>query len=945
MPIPVLINDELDIEFNIPQFKTILRNLRKVSKIATNYPNKDQFKLDGIIGMDIIEPMNYSTIKVMNGKAYLFHNGIVPIGNFLNFLKEGQIIPLDNGCSGGTVTSNLCYQTVIAKAKAPSGKVEFVLEPKSKYYDPLEEMFPESEVERRLDNMFSCESLGIEDNQSQFDSDIIAEFEKNIQFRDGCYWVKLPWFPDRIKNVPSNHGVALKVLDRVVGKLSKANMYEEYLAVFREQEREGIIERILVDPKNFKDYVWIPHRPVFKTEEQATTKIRPVFNCSLKTNKQGCSLNEAAYPGINLMADLLEMILKFRVDRHVLLADIKKAFLMIKLQYQEDKNKFCFFLKEGNNLACFRYTTLIFGFNCSPFILNYVLKYHAQRFATDECTDMLLNNFYVDNLVKTSNSLEHLVKLYKESQVRMSEGNFSLKYNTNNSSLQELIVNDGNFVEHGAKTEKVLGYIYSPKKDSISINVDKINPQAATKREVLSETSKVFDPLPLCLPVTIRGHLLMRDLWVEKLTWDEEIPSEYQKIWKELSKDLCELGSLSFTRNVVDSDGPGSLYLFSDASKDNAYGFVAYLRQNGVCNNIFSKGKVVPVARKSLPSLELLGVYLAIKCLKTLLNVYSNITIKEIIMAVDAQVVLSWLMTDPCRIKTKNQFAKNRLKDIQLMIREIKDKYKLDILFKYINTKDNPADLLTRGVTLSKFKTDMEKWLHGPQWLSGEWVEWPVDDLDCVSPENKQIIQTNLASVMPSVEPVVAFDKYSSLSKLIGVTAQVLRVPFVLFKDKITSDIVNFNTKAKLHLIYVMQMQSFQEEFSYLKSHYTKQPIPISVRDMDLFIDKNGLLRSRLRVGKVDNFSYEVKNPILLAKKHPLTKLIIQNCHARVKHLGIQAMLNKVRMTGYRIPQPRQSVKNAISSCEVCQRFNSLSFKYPKLTNLPKHRVNLVKAY
>ena len=100
------------------------------------------------------------------------------------------------------MTSNLCYQTAIAKAKAPSGKVEFVLEPKSKYYDPLEEMFPESDVERRLDNMFSCESLGIEDNQSQFDSEIIAEFERNIQFRDGCYWVKLPWFPDRIKKCP-----------------------------------------------------------------------------------------------------------------------------------------------------------------------------------------------------------------------------------------------------------------------------------------------------------------------------------------------------------------------------------------------------------------------------------------------------------------------------------------------------------------------------------------------------------------------------------------------------------------------------------------------------------------------------------------------------------------------------------------------------------------------
>ena len=57
---------------------------------------------------------------------------------------------------------------------------------------------------------------------------------------------------------------------------------------------------------------------------------------------------------------------------------------------------------------------------------------------------------------------------------------------------------------------------------------------------------------------------------------------------------------------------------------------------------------------------------------------------------------------------------------------------------------------------------------------------------------------------MPSVEPVVPFDKYSSLSKLIGVTAQVLRVPYVLFKDKIKSNIVNFNTKAKIHLTYVI---------------------------------------------------------------------------------------------------------------------------------------------
>ena len=98
---------------------------------------------------------------------------------------------------------------------------------------------------------------------------------------------------------------------------------------------------------------------------------------------------------------------------------------------------------------------------------------------------------------------------------------------------------------------------------------------------------------------------------------------------------------------------------------------------------------------------------------------------------------------------------------------------------------------------------------------------------------------------------------------------------------------VNFDTKAKIHLLSVMQIQTFQEELSFLKSHNTKQCIPNLVRDMALFIDKNGLLKSKLMVDKVANFSYKVKNPILLAKTHPLAKLIIQNFHVRVKHLDI----------------------------------------------------------
>merc|ERR1712030_155126 len=166
---------------------------------------------------------------------------------------------------------------------------------------------------------------------------------------------------------------------------------------------------------------------------------------------------------------------------------------------------------EGEKLICYRYNTLIFGFIASPFILNYVIKHHVKKYVNDECTQMLKNCFYVDNLNKTSNSKEKLVHLYKEAVRRMSEGNFDLRScNTNCNELKKLMIKDKKYVEHGCDLEKVLGYKYNTKQDTIQISNSKINCNVNTKRGVLAQISKVFDPLSLCLPVSLNGKLLMR---------------------------------------------------------------------------------------------------------------------------------------------------------------------------------------------------------------------------------------------------------------------------------------------------------------------------------------------------------------------------------------------------------------------------------------------------
>ena len=55
--------------------------------------------------------------------------------------------------------------------------------------------------------------------------------------------------------------------------------------------------------------------------------------------------------------------------------------------------------------------------------------------------------------------------------------------------------------------------------------------------------------------------------------------------------------------------------------------------------------------------------------------------------------------------------------------------------------------------------------------------------------------------------------------------------------------------------------------------------------------------------------------------------------------------MNKVRNSGFRLIKPYQAVKSAIAECIVCKRFNALAYKYPPMTDLPTHRVNLVRPF
>ena len=209
------------------------------------------------------------------------------------------------------------------------------------------------------------------------------------------------------------------------------------------------------------------------------------------------------------------------------------------------KTDFVFFWKRGDKLVAYRYKSIVFGYTSSPFILNFVMKHHAETFPDVKCKEILANNFYINNLLITGNDLVEMEKLYNLAFDRMKNGGFTIRsWNSNSVELRDQMVSDDRLVEHKCKEDKVLGYRYNVDKDSLSLASCNIDSGANTKRKILSQTSKVFDPSNLVLPVTIRGRILMRKVWKLDVGWDSQLPKEICNEMKSLSRDLEMLSEL-----------------------------------------------------------------------------------------------------------------------------------------------------------------------------------------------------------------------------------------------------------------------------------------------------------------------------------------------------------------------------------------------------------------
>ncbi|GFY45734.1 uncharacterized protein TNIN_416511 [Trichonephila inaurata madagascariensis] len=62
---------------------------------------------------------------------------------------------------------------------------------------------------------------------------------------------------------------------------------------------------------------------------------------------------------------------------------------------------------------------------------------------------------------------------------------------------------------------------------------------------------RIFDPLGLITPFTIRFKCLFQEIWQKKLAWDEELPPDISEAWEKWCAEIPQITNIRVPRYVL----------------------------------------------------------------------------------------------------------------------------------------------------------------------------------------------------------------------------------------------------------------------------------------------------------------------------------------------------------------------------------------------------------
>lgn len=783
-------------------------------------------------------------------------------------------------------------------------------------------------------------------------------FIKSIrQGPDGRFIVKLPF-----KRDPNTLGDSRKIAEKRFLHLEKQlekhpEIKKQYISFMQEYESMGHMKPIaLQDVADVRYYM--PHHFVLRPES-STTRLRVVFDASCRTTSN-VSLNEILMVGPTVQNDLFSISLRFRSHKIALTADINKMYRQIFVQ-DADSNFQCILWRESpaQEIRAYRLLTVTYGTSSAPYhatrCLLYLAEKHQKEFPL--ASEIIKNDFYVDDLISGAESLEEAERIRSEVESVLHGAGLQLRKWSSNDPL---LMNKIPASEHekllrinGNDVIKALGIVWQPSTDELQFidpleNVKNCN--RITKRSILADVARLFDPLGLVNPVIVVGKMFLQRLWLVKVEWDEEIDDDLKKEWVKFRSQLCKLSEVRVPRYVFAQDRVRcELHGFSDASL-KAFGCCIYVRVENSVGNISvhllcAKSKVAPISTQSLPRLELCAALLLSKLLRQVLESF-GLAFDQIFLWTDSEIVLDWIADHP---SSWNTFVANRVAIIHQLT--------ANTTWRHVNTKSNPADIVSRGSLVEDLMSSI--WFTGPLFLYHHPTEWPAktkpslkNNLERRKPSTVLLGASSIPMVNSRVEDIIENHKHvNNYKKLIRIFAYCHRFIENIKRRQKNSELLLGEIQSEeyqaalLRVIFVVQRSTFKEDIVNLESKNNCVDRRSRLRKLNPFIQSDSLV-SLIRVGgrlEHSDLPYEGKHPILLPKSHPFTESFIRFLHWKYHHAGAQALVSISRQTVW-IVDVRSVATKVVHDCLRCFRMRP-RLREQIMGDLPSSRVSCTRPF
>ena len=543
-----------------------------------------------------------------------------------------------------------------------------------------------------------------------------------------------------------NYTIARKILEGQIRQAQKRpGAVDQIEASHDKLRKRGFVMKLDDLPADLKAAAsepgyFIPWRTV--QSDSLSTPTRMVFDASSRT-RTGYSLNCLLAKGRNMLADMMVLLLKFRFGSAAFCADVSMAYNGVLLHAGHLKfHKYLWTerLAVGGAIIIMVILTLIYGVRPAGNLTMQAFRITADIADRDPVLRAsggpacLREKAYMDDVFSAffNNNKRNLASDGLQSTLAVSR--MAVKAVTKSGERPD------ERVSADQRTVNVVGYVWDPLLDTLSLDIKPLflgkkirgrRPPAVegdvksalrskfTRREIAGKLAAVYDPLGICVPVTAKMKLALREIVKLNGDWDTLIPEEHLDSWVEILDEIQQLKQVVVPRSSLteecDEKTRYELLTCTDASAVIAVAAVylrTFLPDGSVsCQLLTAKSKLI--SKLTVPRAELRACVMG-ACLTEMVRRAIGEYISAVYFVTDSAVALTWINTDqrPLQVGVRN---------CVIQIRRFTDTCQ----WFHVSTDLNPADIGTRDHKPADIVAD-SVWQTGYEWMRLEKEEMPL---------------------------------------------------------------------------------------------------------------------------------------------------------------------------------------------------------------------------